>query len=331
MEESQEITNQEMSGHSPRRKEIHGQKNKLGCLSIGAIGLVIVLGLVVFKLWDMWSSVESTVNKIQMPRAENQIQIRPKPVTVKEDQPFSVLLLGIDTGEYGRVEKGRSDVMLVATVNPSSDKITLTSIPRDSYVEIPGTADKTKINHAYAYGGPGLAANAVQNLLDIPIDYTVAADMKGFKEIIDAVGGITVTPPTTFSQGGFDFQEGVPIKMHGTMALEYIRNRYDSGGDYGRQDRARQVVLGIIRSGLELDTLINYQNILNSISNNVKTDISYEEMMHIASNYRSAINHVEEFQLKGQGEKIDGVYYEILDPSAVQEVSRSIQAELDIE
>lgn len=288
------------------------------------------VGFFAFKVWDIWSSVERTVNKIQIPRAENQVQLRTEPVKVVEnDDPITVLLMGIDTGEYGRVEKGRSDVMVLATVNPNKKEVSLTSLPRDSYVSIPGQADMTKLNHAYAYGGPGLAANTVQDLLDIPVDYTISADMKGFKEIIDAVGGITVTPPSTFSQGGFDFVEGQPVTMHGTMALEYIRNRYDSGGDYGRQDRARQVILGILKAGANLDSLFNYQPILDSVSNNVKMDISYDELMHIVTNYQSALDHVVEHQLQGTSQTIDGVSYEVLDDASLNQVKEALKAELD--
>ena len=317
---------EERTRHGKRRKK----PRKLGCLSIGGLVLLLIIGLFAFKLWDIWSSVESTVKKIQIPRAENQVQIRPEPVVVKERQAFSVLLLGIDTGDYGRVEQGRSDVMLLATVNPKTNRTTLTSIPRDSYVSIPGRSEKTKINHAYAYGGPGLAANTVQELLDVPVDFTVSADMQGFKQIIDAVGGITIAPLASFSQGRYNFQKGVTTRMDGEMVLSYIRNRYDSGGDYGRQDRARQVVLEIIRSGVELDSLLNYQDILDSISGNVKMDLSYDEIIHIATNNSSAIRDIEEFQLQGSGEMIDGVYYEILHSESLQAIQEALKKELDI-
>ena len=319
-----EVTNEKVNRRNTQSKK------KMGCASKIAIALaLILLGFGVY-VWSIWSSVESTANKMHVPRPESQIQLREKQIDLSKEEPFSILLLGIDTGEFGRVEKGRSDIIVVATVNPKNNKMTLTSIPRDTYTEIVGNGSTDKINHAYSFGGAAMSANSVQKLLDIPIDYTVSADMSGFEEIVDAIGGITITPSQSFKQSGYTFEQGVATKMNGKMALAYTRNRYDTGGDYSRQDRARELVMGVIQSAASLDNLMNYQNTLDSLSNHIKTDMTYDEMMTFVDKYRSVINNVDQYQLQGSGQKIDGVYYEIIHEDSLNQVKQALQAELEI-
>ena len=321
---------QEQHNRGRRRRKVKHTKKKRGCLTWIILGLLaIILGFGIY-VWSVWSSVESTVQKIQMPRPQEQKQIRPNAVSVDKQEPFSVLLLGVDTGELGRVEQGRSDILLVATVNPNTDTVTLTSIPRDTYTEIVGVGGKDKINHAYAKGGLATAVNSVQELLDIPIDYTVSADMAGFEEIVDAVGGIDVVPPVSFIQSGVKFEAGVAKHLNGQEALAYARNRKSSGGDYGRQARARDVVKGIIASAADLDTLVNYQGVLSSLSHHVSTDMTYDEMMDIMTKYQSAIKNFKEFQLQGSGEKIDGIYYEIINDASLDMVQKALKDELEL-
>jgi LCP family protein required for cell wall assembly len=177
-------------------------------------------------------------------------------------EPVSILLLGVDTGDLGRTEQGRSDSMVVVTINPHTQKTTLLSIPRDTYTEIVGYGTSDKINHAYAFGGTAMSINTVQQMLDIPIDFYVMVNMAGIQEIVDAVGGITVESPLTFNQNGYDFVQGTN-QLDGEAALAFARMRYeDPAGDTGRQGRQRLVIEAVIRKLATPETLLNYQTIL---------------------------------------------------------------------
>src|SRR5699024_8570790 len=176
-------------------------------------------------------------------------------------EPMSVLLLGIDSGSLGRTEVGRSDVMMVMTLNPNTNHITLTSIPRDTYVEIVGQGIMDKINHAYAFGGIEMSRATVEQFLDISIDHHIVANMAGLSDIIDQVGGVEVIPPSTFSISGYNFIEGQAITLDGEMALAYVRERYTSGGDYGRQERQRQLVTAVIHQISNSKNIFNLKNI----------------------------------------------------------------------
>ncbi|MFZ1253834.1 MAG: LCP family protein, partial [Trichococcus flocculiformis] len=192
-------------------------------------------------------------------------------------EPVSILLLGVDTGDLGRTEQGRSDSMVVVTINPHTQKTTLLSIPRDTYTEILGYGTSDKINHAYAFGGTAMSINTVQQMLDIPIDFYVMVNMAGIQEIVDAVGGITVESPLTFNQNGYDFVQGTN-QLDGEAALAFARMRYeDPAGDTGRQGRQRLVIEAVIRKLATPETLLNYQAVLETLSANMQTSFQLSD------------------------------------------------------
>ena len=139
-------------------------------------------------------------------------------------EPVSILLLGVDTGALGRTEKGRTDSMVIVTVNPHTEQTTLVSIPRDTYAEIVGYGTWDKINHAYNFGGTAMSINSVQSLLDIPVDFYVIVNMSGIKEVVDAVGGVDVDSPIAFNQNGYSFVVGTN-HLDGEAALAFSRMR----------------------------------------------------------------------------------------------------------
>ncbi|MHA6602588.1 LCP family glycopolymer transferase [Aerococcus urinae] len=295
------------------------------------LGILLVLlcigGWMAFKAY---SDVRETSDQMYQaadykPKRKGQVDLN------QGDQAFSVLLMGIDTGSLGRTEQGRSDTMMVMTVNPKTQQTTLLSIPRDTYTTILPSGNKDKINHAYAYGGAGGAVDTVQNLLDIPIDYYVSVNMQGLEDMINVLGGVTVTPPISFTEDGHQFVQGQPTTLNGESALAYVRNRYDDPeGDYGRQARQRQVILACLKEAASLSSLPNYQEILNTIGNNVQTNLAFSDMKDLFTNYRDGANHINQAQLKGSGQMIDGVYYEIIPEANIQEASSKIKAELNL-
>ena len=301
-------------------------KNRMGKI-IGGILLILVSVLGVF-VWKIYSDVTTTTDKIYT-EVEKEDK-RKKPVIVDDgDDPVSVLIMGIDTGDYGRVEKGRSDTMMVMTVNPKDKKSVILSIPRDTLTEIVGRETKDKINHAYAFGGPSMAINSVQNLLDIPIDYYVSVDMSGMKQLIDAVGGVSVTPPLTFTQDQYTFNEGVTQHLDGDEALAYSRNRkQDPEGDYGRQARQRQIIEASMKKVASFSSILNYQKVLGSMENNMKTNLSFNDMVDLFQHYRGAASSVKQDQLKGEGTMIDGIYYDIVSEQEIDRASSLLKENL---
>ena len=289
-------------------------------------GIILVLFLAVVGMgaklyWDVSKSMDKTYETVERSKKSQ--------VNLNNKEPFSVLLLGIDTGDDGRVEQGRSDTTIAATVNPRDKQTTLVSLARDTYVDIPGQGKQDKLNHAYAFGGASLAMDTVENYLNIPINHYVSINMAGLKELVNAVGGIEVNNNLTFSQAGYDFTIG-KISLDGEQALSYSRMRYeDPNGDYGRQERQRKVIEGIVQKVLSLNSVSNYQEILTAVSDNMKTDLSFDDMKKIALDYRSAFGKVKQDQLQGTGFMQDGVSYQRVDEQELTRVQQELKNQLN--
>lgn len=231
-------------------------------------------------------------------------------------KPINILLLGIDNGAYGRsTDNGRSDTMLLLTVNPEKQKAQLLSIPRDTYTEIVGMNYYDKLNHAYAYGQAEMAINSVEKLFDTTIDFYVEINMTGLMEFVDAVGGIEVTSPLTFTYEGRSFEKGKTELLDGESALRFARMRYDDPeGDYGRQKRQRMVIEQLVKKMMTFSSITNFEQIMNAVSKNVKTDIPIRHIMALKNTYGPAFNHLtqefmEERTLLLPNNEGDEIYY----------------------
>ncbi|EPI00963.1 putative transcriptional regulator LytR [Enterococcus faecalis 13-SD-W-01] len=309
-----------------RTRKSRGKKIFLIILGIVIVLVLAIVGVGTKLYLDLSNSIKETYQTVE--RTEGP---RTTPVDLAKQESFSVLLMGIDTGDLERVDQGRSDTMMVATVSPEDKQTTIVSIPRDTYVDIVGHDTTDKINHAYAFGGAAMAMDTVQNYLDIPIDHYVSINMKGLKELVDAVGGIEVNNDITFSQDGYDFTIG-KIKLDGDQALAYSRMRYeDPNGDYGRQERQRKIVEGIARKVLSLNGVSNYQSVLNALETNMRTDMSFTDMRKIALDYRDAFGTIKQDQMQGEGFMQDGISYQRVSDQELERVQKELKDQLNLE
>jgi LCP family protein required for cell wall assembly len=206
---------------------------------------------------------------------------QPAQTTDLDQQPLNFLLLGSDSrGD----DRGRSDVMMLAHLDPSRDRLYLISLPRDLWVPIPGHGTN-KINAAYAFGGAPLAVRTVQNLLKIHIDHVALTDFDGFFNLIDDVGGVTVFNEIPSKNEDVVFPRG-DLKLDGRTALLYVRERYDlPRGDFDRAERQRLVVKAIVDKLASSQTLTNPTKLLaviGRLSKSVTLDDSLTNQRIIA-------------------------------------------------
>ena len=280
------------------------KKKKWLWITLSIIGLLI-LGTGGYAFY-LYKSAAETVASIQEDLDRDKSAKRTEKVEFKEKDPISILLMGVDEREGDR---GRSDSLILMTVNPNTNSTQMVSIPRDTRTEIVGRGTQDKINHAYAFGGTEMAVNTVENFLDVPVDYFVKINMESFKDTVDAVGGVTVTNTLNFSYEGYDFPEG-EITLDGKKALAYTRMRYeDPRGDFGRQDRQRQVIEAVINKGANISSITKFGDMFGVVRDNVKTNLTFDEMWDIQANYKAAAQNLEQFQVKGSDSKINGIYY----------------------
>jgi len=297
-------------------------------LWIKVIGIILLFLVVIGGIfgYTVYQQLANSIDQMHTP-LERDSELRQEDLELSKQQPFSVLLLGVDERDG---DSGRSDSMIVLTVNPELETVKMLSIPRDTRTEIVGHNTVDKINHAYAFGGITMAMDTVENFLDIPIDYYIKINMESFKEIVDAVGGITVNNELDFSYEGVHFPIGA-ITLDGAEALKYSRMRYDDpNGDFGRQARQRKVIEAVIKQGASLTTLTNYKDIFDTLGNNVQTNLTFKEIKAIQSNYRSAVKNIDQITIQGSGTKIDGIYYYVVTEEEQANIQNQLKEQVGI-
>ncbi|MFJ7933509.1 LCP family protein [Sporosarcina sp. NPDC096371] len=307
------------------RLEVKKTKKRKKWPWIIAIIALAIAGVALTVFLDLTSTLKEMYKPIDRELSDK----REEGIAFDKKDPFSVLVLGVDEREG---DKGRSDTMIVMTINPTLKSTKMVSIPRDTYTEIVGHGTQDKLNHAYAFGGIQMSLDSVENLLDMPIDYVAEVNMEGFQKVVDAVGGITVDNALEFTQDAFRFEAG-EITLTGKEALSYVRMRKgDPNGDWGRQDRQRQVIQGVLHEGKSVNSLLNYRSVFNALGDNVKTNMTFDEMVGVQKNYRDAADTIEQLHFeKGTGERMNGgIWYYVMDEEELQEVSSTLKQHLEL-
>lgn len=301
-------------------------RKKKWLITILSIIAVFIIGTGAYA-YSVYHSVHQAVKTIHQPVERQQPVKRTEEVVIKERDPFSVLLLGVDERKN---DKGRSDTIIVLTVNPHKKSIEMLSIPRDTRTEIVGKGTQDKINHAYAFGDVQMSMDTVEHFLDIPIDYYIKVNMQGFKDIVNAVGGVTVDNDMKFTASGESFPVGVQ-ELNGSQALKYSRMRHDDPrGDFGRQMRQRQIIDSILEKGASISSLWNYDDILEALAKNVKTNLTFNDMVDIQKNYKDLRHHITEYQISGEGKFIGDIWYYIVPEEERQKVSNRMKEHLEL-
>lgn len=294
---------------------------------ISGVALVVLIGALIYAVL-FYKNLTNTAKSIHESIDREVSDKREEAVDFVERQPFSILVLGVDETDS---DAGRSDTLIVMTVNPKLKSTKMVSIPRDTYTDIVGKDFKDKINHAYAFGGIKMSLETVEKLFDIPLDYVVQVNMESFKDVVDAVGGIHVTNTFDFKVDNHTFPRG-EIKLNGNEALAFVRMRYgDSRGDFGRQDRQKQVVQSVLKKGASVNSLLHYKAIFGAISNNVRTNMTFDEMIDIQANYKEAARHIEQLYInEGEGKRMNGIWYYIMNEEELIKVKHALKTHLEI-
>jgi len=293
----------------------------------GLIFLLIVIGVGTYS-YIVYHSFKEAVVTMHEPVQRTQPEKREKPIVLEEKEPFSVLMLGVDEREG---DKGRSDTIIVLAVNPNDESVKMLSIPRDTRTEIIGKGTEDKINHAYAFGGVPMAMDTVENFLAIPIDYYLQVNMEGFKDLVNAVGGVTVDNEFAFSQNEFDYPKG-QITLDGDEALSYSRMRYeDPRGDFGRQQRQRQIIEAVIKEGMSVSSLTNFSEIFGALGKNIKTNLTLDQMFEIQKNYKTAGKNIQQMEINETGTMINEIYYGLVAPEEQQRIQEELKTQLELQ
>jgi LCP family protein required for cell wall assembly len=213
-------------------------------ISVGVLGLAlaVLIGGGVWLLSERWGG---NIDRVADVFAGLDEEARPAPARPAEgpgEKPVTFLLVGSDTRGHradGQDPDGRSDAIMIARFSADRQHAQLISIPRDSWVEIPGRG-MNKINASYAFGGPALLIQTVEQLTEVRIDHYVAIDFDGLIQVTDDLGGVDVVLAETTSNGPYTFPAGTN-HLNGDQARWYVGQRHGlPGGDFDRVRRQQQ-------------------------------------------------------------------------------------------
>lgn len=282
-------TKKQETGKQKKKKQEKGKKKKNRFFKVLAVlAVLFIIGFI-----GLYTIVGSLYNKMTYKEADS-FTFEP----MKEDGVINVLLIGNDSRLAG--DDGRSDAMILVSISDKTKTITMTSLLRDMYVEIPGH-DGNRLNAAYSYGGPELLMQTIEQNFDIPVHRYALVNFQAFANLVDAVGGVDLELTNDEVQyvNGYlmeynqlegrdlatDFLDpslSGMIHLNGPQALAFTRNRY-IGTDFGRTERQRKVLSAVIAK-LPGSVLTNGGELADGLFPNLTTNLKQGECFSLSLN-----------------------------------------------
>jgi len=274
----------------------------------------------------------SKVNTVEISKKNEDLGIKNPPVTEeKSEEIINIALFGVDVGR-DKYDVPNSDSIMIATLDRKHNKLKLTSIMRDTYVEISGYG-KTKINEAYAKGGAPLAIKTLNENFNLNIRDYVTVNFFGLEKVIDLLGGVTVEVKdyelkeiNTWVREVAELQHKEPVlvqhtgvqNLTGGQAVAYCRLRHVGNGDFERTDRQRRVLNELFNKVRSVG-VTKYPSIVSEILPQIETSISTTEILSLGTKVlTSKIDTIEQqrFPLDGycKGEMINEIWYLVPKP-----------------
>ncbi|WP_081865983.1 LCP family protein [Blastococcus sp. URHD0036] len=270
-----------------------GVRRALAGLGVLVLVLAVLIGGGVWFLTDRYAGNIDRIADVFDDLDENSRPAAPTPEQATAEDPVTFLLVGSDTRETsdeGVAEGGRSDAIMIARFAGDRRHAQLVSIPRDSWVDIPGHG-RNKINAAYAFGGPTLLIQTVEQLTGVRIDHYVTIDFQGIIQVTDDLGGVDVVVASETSNGPYTFPAGVN-HLDGDQARWYLGQRYGlEGGDFDRVRRQQQFLKAMFTQLFSSDTFTNPSRLdgaLRAVTGNVAVDdsLSNTDLLSMAYSLR---------------------------------------------
>jgi LCP family protein required for cell wall assembly len=265
-------------------------------ISVGVLALVLAM-IIGGGIWFVSARYAGNVARISDVFGGLDQSSRPAPATSAADPggtPTTFLLVGSDTRSHpasGTAPDGRSDAIMIARLSADRQHAQLVSIPRDSWVPIPGHGT-SKINAAYAWGGATLLIQTVEQLTGVRIDHYVAVDFDGINQVTDALGGVDVTVAATTTNGPYTFTAG-PNHITGEMARWYLGQRHElAGGDFDRVKRQQTYLRSVFNKLFSSNTFTDpgkLDSALRALTSAVSIDdtLSSTDLLTLAYSMRN--------------------------------------------
>ena len=248
-------------------------------LSIGGFLLIVIIAAVIF-VWVNYARIDGFLHD-----NFGTVQTDARVEDVTKD-PFIMYISSIDDRDGNLPEKARSDLNILAVVNPAKKKILLVNIPRDYFVKLHGLDGYDKLTHAGDIGGLELSKTTIEDLLDVKINYATRVNFNLLEGLVDAVGGVDIENGandfTTYWNENCRIVKGMN-NLDGECAVAYARERIAVGGDLYRAENEEKVMTAVFNKiSSDAGILLNYGAILDSLAGNFETSFSADEVKNFA-------------------------------------------------
>ncbi len=308
-------------GHRNKKgkKKWSGKKKLVVALCV-ILGIILLIAGIVFAYLKI---TLSQMDRFALPDTPDGLKISSEISEKYQDlDVVNIALFGVDSREDNDI--GRSDAIMILSIDKVHNKIKLSSIARDTYVSIDGYG-QTKLNHAYAYEGPELAIKTLNENFDMNIQSFVTVNFSQLAEIIDYIGGVDVTigedelestNKIIVEAGGTPISSSGTVHLDGEQALGYSRNR-TVGGDTQRTSRQRDVLAAMFQQVKSMD-ITQYPGLVNMVLSQSVTSLSDSDMLGIGTWVLTSGAEMEQLSLPNEecnasGEMIDDVWYYVYD------------------
>lgn len=261
--------------------------------------------------------------------------VRPEKTAFGQKNALYILLLGLDYSYDSKAQRhtkdARTDTLMLLRVEPRAKSMSLLSIPRDLLVPLAGPAGGyDKINAAYSQGGASVTRKTVERLLNLSIDHVVVVKSDVVADLVDLLGGVPVTVEKAMDYDDHWAKLHIHLKpgkqrLDGQQAVGYLRFRNDEEGDFGRIRRQQQFMTALIRELKSPRHLPKYRQLAETVSAQMQTDLSIEQMASLASLYRSfPLDQIVKGRLEVADYMENGIAYLILVEGEPQKTLRQV-------
>jgi LCP family protein required for cell wall assembly len=239
-----------------------------------------------------------------------------QPAQVPSPSAMNILVLGTDRRAKDPSGGGRSDTLMVVHVDPDRNYLSVLSLPRDMRVNVPGHG-MTKLNAAFAYGGPALAIKTIKQTTGININHYLEVGFDAFASIVDSLGGVYLDVDKRYYSDG-RFYEAINLNpgyqlLNGANALDYVRYRHDLNGDFGRMERQQRFMTAVREQAMGWNLPFKLPGLISGLFRNVTTDLNTNDILRLATwGVRLGGDHIRTITLTGSTPTIGGVSYVVV-------------------
>jgi polyisoprenyl-teichoic acid--peptidoglycan teichoic acid transferase len=299
-------------------KSHYRRRRWLKYLKWAGLGLLVVI--VALTIWGfVW--LKGKENKMRVPSVAASLDKR------QSGQPDTTLIMGVDKGSVPGEAESRADILMLVTVNASGTRSAVISIPRDTRAKIAGHGTQ-KINAAHAFGGPQLMIDTVRDFTGLPINHFVEIDFQGFKDIVNAMGGVKMhIDKAIHDKYAGDVPAG-DVVLNGDQALALVRARHDvkavPEGDLDRVKNQRKFLQAMLSTISHQRNPFTAMKVVDAVSRDVKTDLSFWRMLSLGRKLKGG--NLEMSTVPGTPKTIGGLWYYVADMDAFKQMLATFES-----